>query len=130
VGAVPDDVVSARAEVDGFVADLGWHVSLGAPSRRMLADALVALRRLGWETGVQAFAPYAAAADSLARGEVDAIPSGTSRAETVEFVVVGTVVFEAVLAALRRMAQEHYSAQRLGTRRGKAVKPRRRARSQ
>ena len=127
-GAVPEDVATARAEVDRFVADLGWKVSPDAPSRRMLADALVALRRLGSDEGTEAFVPYAAAADSLARNEVAGIPTDKSRAEMVEFVVVGTVVYEAVLGALRRMAQEHHSARRFGLEEPRGSKPRSRAR--
>jgi len=41
-------------------------------------------------------------------------PPARSRAEMVEYLVAGTVIFEAVLAALRRMAQEHHSAERFG----------------
>ena len=110
-GAVPDDVVGARTEVDEFVQDLGWQVDAGHPARRALADALVALRRLGRDYPVDVFQPYAEVADDLAGRELQAIPSG-SRAEAVEGAVVGTVVFEAALVALRRLAQAHHSALR------------------
>jgi hypothetical protein len=106
---------AARVDVDRFVEGLGWHVSPDAPSRQMLADALLALRRLGWIVAPEAFDRYAEAAGRLAEEEVERTPVGASRAETVEYVVVGTVVFEVVLAALRRMAQEHYSAERFGS---------------
>lgn len=112
--AVPEEVAAARTEVDKFVERLGWHVSPDAPSRQMLADALVALRRLGWDVSPEVFDRYAAAADSLASREVQRTPTGGSRAEMVEYLVAGTLVFEAVLAALRRMAQEHHSAERFG----------------
>lgn len=39
-----------------------------------------------------------------------------SRIAAIESLVVGTVVFEAVLVALRRLAQEHHSARRLSPR--------------
>jgi MerR HTH family regulatory protein len=109
---VPEDVIAARAEVDRFVAGLGWDVSPDVPARRMLADALVALRRLGQPAGVEVFAPYARLADGLAARELDTIPLDAPRADTVERVVVGTVVFEAALAALRRLAQAHHSGRR------------------
>jgi DNA-binding transcriptional MerR regulator len=109
---VPEDVARARVEVDRFLADLGWTVSPRAPGRRALADALAALWRLGRDTGPEAFAPHAEAADRLAAKELDRIPTGATRAETVERAVVGTVVFEAALVALRRLAQEHHSARR------------------
>ena len=109
-GPVPEEVVRARAEVDRFLEDLGWQVSPEAPARRSLADALVALWRLGRDVGTEVFRPYAKAADELAAFELASVPTGAPRAETVERVVVGTVVFEAALAALRRLAQAHHAA--------------------
>ena len=109
-GPVPDDVVLAREEVDGFLAELGWEVGPGAPARRTLADALVALRRLGRDCGPEVFAPYAEAAGRIAEQELAGISGVGGRAEAVEWMVVGTVVFEAALGALRRLAQEHYSS--------------------
>lgn len=111
---VPDDVAQARAEVDAFIADLGWQVAPDTPARRALADALVALRRLGRDVGPDVFAPYAALADDLAAREVTHVATGASRAETVERAIVGTVVFESALIALRRLAQAHHSSARLG----------------
>jgi DNA-binding transcriptional MerR regulator len=114
--AVPDDaeLAAARSEVDAWLADLGWQVTARAPARRTLAEALVALRRLGREVAPPDFAAYAAAADQLAAWELDQTVGGPpdSRAELVERVVVGTVVYEAVLLALRRLAQEHQFALR------------------
>jgi len=108
-----EDVVQARREVDTFLAALGWQVHPDAPARRALADALVALRRLGRDVDAEAFAPYAVLADSLAAREIAFVSTHEgSRAELVESVVVGTVVFEAALVALRRLAQEHHSALR------------------
>ncbi|MBA3551664.1 MAG: MerR family transcriptional regulator [Actinobacteria bacterium] len=111
-GRLPSDVTEARLEVDGFLADLGWLVSPQAPSRRTLANALVALRRLGREGGVDVFRPYADLADGLAGRELQTVPTMASRADAIESVVVGTVVFEAALIALRRLAQEHHSARK------------------
>lgn len=115
-----EDVVVARREVDAFLARRGWRISAIAPARRALADALVALRRLGRDADVEVFTPYADLADRLAAGEISHV-SGLgadggegSRAELVESIVVGTVVFEAALIALRRLAQEHHAALRWG----------------
>ena len=108
-------VGQARAEVDGFVERLGWEVSPDAPGRDELALALATLRRLGWPNAdTQLFERYARAADRLASREVErTTPAGATRAEMLERVVVGTVVFDGVLSALRRLAQEHRSAVRL-----------------
>ncbi len=111
-GPVADDLVRARKEVDEFVAGLGWQVGADAPARRKLADALVALRRLGREADPTVFTPYAELADELAERELSTMPVGAPRADLVEHAVVGTVVFEAALAALRMLAQEHHSSRR------------------
>ena len=113
-GPVPDDVARARKEVDEFVATLGWQVCDDAPARRKLADALVALRRLGREVGPDVFTPYAELADELAGRELARMPVHAPRADLVEHAVVGTVVFEAALVALRMLAQEHHSSRRFG----------------
>jgi DNA-binding transcriptional MerR regulator len=118
-GSLPDEVARARADVDRFLARLRWRVSREAPARRTLADALVALRKLGSKDGVEVFRPYAEAADRIASWELSRAPSGASPAENVEWLVVGTVVFETALAALRRLAQEHHSALRFGGRAGR-----------
>ena len=108
------EVGDARAEVDRFLQGLGWEVSPDSPGRHELAVALDTLRRLGWPNAdARLFTRYARAADRLASAEVQkATPAGATRAETMERAVIGTVVFEAVLSALRRLAQERYSAAR------------------
>lgn len=116
---VSEEVARAREDVDRFLANLHWRVSLEAPARRTLADALVALRKLGRTAGPEIFKPYAAAADRIAARELSGAPAGASVAENVEWLVVGTVVFEAALAALRRLAQEHHSALRFAGRAGR-----------
>lgn len=102
----------AGAEIDRFIDDLGWRVKADAPGRRELAGALASLRELGWTVGADVFSPYARLADELAAWELAHTPASGSRSRTVEAVVVGTVVFEAALVALRRLAEEHHSAAR------------------
>jgi DNA-binding transcriptional MerR regulator len=106
------DEAGARAEVDAFIDQLGWRVSADAPARHALATALLTLRRMGWDVGPEVFERHAEAADRLAAAEVASLDEGASRAESVQASVVGTVVFEAALVALRRLAQEHHSALR------------------
>jgi DNA-binding transcriptional MerR regulator len=102
----------AREEVDRFLDRLGWQVSKEAPGRHALATALLTLRRMGRDVGPEVFDRYAEATDRLAAAEVASLDEGASRAESVQASVVGTVVFEAALVALRRLAQEHHSALR------------------
>ena len=104
---------AAVAEVDAVLDRLGWRVADDSPARRDLAGSVAALHRLGWSVGADVLEPYARAADSVAEREVEYVGEATSRVESVERLVVGTVVFEAVLAALRRLAEERHSWRRL-----------------
>jgi DNA-binding transcriptional MerR regulator len=114
-----DDVVArARTEVDRYLRRRRGRVAAEAPARDVLAGALATLRRMGRPADVRVFDPYADAAERIARMEVSTIGGTTDRAWAVEQAVVGTVVFEAALVALRRLAQEHESAARFGRRRG------------
>lgn len=110
---------AARAEVEGLISDLGWTVNENAPARTLLAGALVALRRFDaapLDAGLRAYAEALAplAAEEVASIEVAAANAGASedRAALSEAAVVGIVLFERVLIALRRMAQEDASARR------------------
>jgi DNA-binding transcriptional MerR regulator len=108
-----DGIESARTEVDDFVKMLGWHVEGSARGRVTLAHVLAALQRLGCACGVDFFVPYAQAAERLAIQELDLLPPdvvGADRAAA----AVRSVLLEVALAALRRMAQEHYLALRVG----------------
>jgi DNA-binding transcriptional MerR regulator len=106
------ELAEARADVDAFLDDLGWTIKPDAPDRDELASALVTLRCLGWKVDASVFMRYARAADKLAAWELRRNPGALDRDRAVENAVVGTVVFEAVLTALRRLAEEHHSAAR------------------
>lgn len=116
-GAVPDDpddaLVAAKADVDAFVAGLGWQIGPLTPAPWALATALATLRSFGRDVGPEVFEPYANAAERIAAREVGTTTGKPTRTEAVEQVVVGTVVFGAALDALRHLAQEHESARRL-----------------
>lgn len=108
---VDDGPSAEREEVDAWLdEELRWHVGPDAPGRDQLALALASLRRLGREVGPEAFARYARVAAELATEEVASVTDAGSAAAAVEAAVVGTVVYESVLVALRRLAQEHVSA--------------------
>jgi hypothetical protein len=80
----------------------------------LLADSLVALRRLGREVNADVFAPYARAADQLAAVELAGMASDSSPERLLECAVIGTVVCESALLALRRLAQGNHFADRFG----------------
>lgn len=110
---LPPDVEAAQADVDRLLRARRWRVSPGAPARRALARALATLRRMGRDPDAAVLDRYADAADRLAAEELTSVITTGSRIDAIENLVVGTVVFESVLLALRRLAQEHHSARRL-----------------
>ncbi|MFT4165693.1 MAG: MerR family transcriptional regulator [Microlunatus sp.] len=106
---------SAAAEVDALIARHGWRVKDNSPARADLAEVLTTLRRLGHDRLTAQIEPYARAAEQLAAVDVDAVlayPDADSRAEAV---VIGTVLGDAMLAALRRLAQENEATARLSS---------------
>jgi hypothetical protein len=109
-----DEVESARREIAEFLTGLGWPDTAGeaAPPISLLAEALVALRRLGRDVGPEVFTLYADTADALAASELATIDPSTSGERMIEDVVIGTVVFESALIALRRLAHAKHSAAR------------------
>lgn len=109
------ELPATRAETDAWLEGLGWALGPASPARDELAAALLALRRLGWEAGPDVFGRYAAHADEIARGEIDHVAAAPDPERAVEATVVGTVVFERALVALRRLAQEHHSRRRFGS---------------
>ena len=103
------DLAASRL-IERVLGVLGWQVGVGAPARRALAEAIASLRDLGWDVGLADLVRYGRAVDRLAAREVASVPRTASRGQIVEHMVIGTVLFEAVLASMRRLAQEHYSA--------------------
>lgn len=97
-------------QVDRLLDELGWQVSSAAPDRTVLANVLEALHDLGWLVTADDLLPYARAVEPVAAAEIGRMPAERSRDEVVEFAVIGTVAFDVVLSALRRLALEHHSA--------------------
>ena len=76
-----------------------------------LAVALAALDDAGFEVEPARMDTYADAMMQVARAEIDGLPTQTPGA-AVRYVVLGTVLVEPVLLALRRLAQREASAAR------------------
>ena len=113
--AVRDEALPmARAETDAWLETLRWNLAGDNPARDDLAAALLALRHLGWRVGPEVFDRYARHADALADAELAYVAEQEEPAAAVEATVIGTVVFERAVAALRRLAQEHHSRTRFG----------------
>ena len=101
-GEVGDtDTAAAHELVEG----LGWTVHDGSPALAALTRALASLEDVGVAMPPEHLAEYARAAEQVAAADVAAVPTG-STTDAVTTVVLGTVLREPVLLALRRLAQE------------------------
>ncbi|MER6252109.1 MerR family transcriptional regulator [Streptomyces sp. NPDC001584] len=118
-GAGEDEAtVAARAEVDQLLRALGWSTAreLGelSPVHRSLVAAVATLTRLGYPWDAELMAPYAQLMHQVAVRDLDFVETFPSEAEKAETAVAATILFQPVLKALHRLAQEEESARRYG----------------
>ncbi|MGW7097003.1 MerR family transcriptional regulator [Streptomyces sp. NPDC054874] len=106
------DLEEARDEVAELVLRRGWHVDERGPAAESLAGVLAALRRAGHGGYIGLLDVYADAAEPVARADLDYVQRRVAREDLVESVVVGTVLGEAMLGALRRLAHIDVSFRR------------------
>ncbi len=103
----PPDLTEAREHLRRW----GWRVHEDSPALAHLARALLALQSAGVDASTELLDRYAHAAGALGTQDVAEVPT-TSTAGAVRFVVIGTLLLEPVLLALRRLAQEDASQTR------------------
>lgn len=102
-----------RAEVLAYLDELGWIVAPEAPAVDLLASILARVRDF-WGQGadVHVFDRYARAIDGLAAGDLDVIGDLGDLESTIRRMVVGTVLWDNAIIALRRLAAENQSRRR------------------
>ncbi|WP_327170894.1 MerR family transcriptional regulator [Streptomyces sp. NBC_01336] len=108
------ELEDAREDVAELLKRKSWLCEAGSPGGESLAEVLVALRRAGHGSFVELLDDYAAAAEEVARADLDYVGRRVAREDLVEGVVVGTVLGEAMFAALRRLAHVDASARAFG----------------
>lgn len=89
---------------------LGWHVDPRSATVRRFCEAVAGARELGLPLDDSRLAVYARAALDVAHHDVATVPRDGGAMvgpAAVEHVVLGTVLYEPVLLALRRLAQQH-----------------------
>ncbi|MBQ1084156.1 MULTISPECIES: MerR family transcriptional regulator [unclassified Nocardiopsis] len=104
----------ALAEVDSLADRHGWYVHPDSPLREEVARVISALRDSGIDLGQEWVDGYARAADDVARRDHEVLGELDGLDEVLRTVVVGTVLGERLLAALRRMAQASEAHHRYG----------------
>ncbi|GAA2258143.1 MerR family transcriptional regulator [Kitasatospora cystarginea] len=114
------DEDGARQEADRLVAVLaerrGWRVKPGGAARQALIQVVAAYQRLGQEDLLGILDEYAVAAERLAAAEIAVIAGRSELDGQVEGVVIGLVLGDALMAAMRRLAQEDVSRRAVGER--------------
>ncbi|MFD4901184.1 MerR family transcriptional regulator [Streptomyces sp. ADI93-02] len=121
-GPEPDEdapeTATARAEVARLLSELGWTTALElgelSPVHRSLVASLATLIRLGHPCDVTYLAQQARLMREVAVQDLDALERFPTEAERVEAAVASAVLYEPLLASLRRLAQAEESAQRYG----------------
>ena len=122
--ALDEDGQAAMREVDELITDLAWKITPDAPAKTLLASTLAALRRASAPRG-PSLQSYATAMAKLAAKEVASVApadepgdghpaDAESRVKAAEAAIAGMVLYERVLVALRRLAQEDASARFYG----------------
>lgn len=87
-----------------------WELAPDSPHRRVLAAALDQLDHLAFPAPDALLDQYAEALSRFAPSEVAPITTATDRAAAIEHLVIGTLLYEPLLATMRRMAHESESA--------------------
>lgn len=114
--ARPEGLPDARRAVAGLIARRGWQVGADHPAAEAMAVALAAFRDVGQGAFEEVFDDYAEACERIAGADLAYVGRHAEVDELVESVVVGTVLGDAVLTAMRRLAHADRSARHFGWR--------------
>jgi DNA-binding transcriptional MerR regulator len=104
---------AARDEVLALVRRRGWAIEDESPNLDRAADAVAAMRALDQEDLLGCLPTYLDAAERVAAEEVAAVVARGEPVRMVEGVVTGTILGEALLNAVRRLAQQNAAARLL-----------------
>lgn len=102
------------SEAEALAARLGW--TPGTCDPRVLASvarALQVVQRAGFEVPAEVMTAYLDGIRAMAGAEIAAVPTESVDA-AVRYVVLGTVLIEPLLLALRRVAEQVASYERFG----------------
>lgn len=104
----------ARAGLDRLLGETGWRVSEYAPARALVAEAMAGLDELGVTLTERTWRMYLRTADTLATDDLSYLSDDMTREDLVTHTVALTVLTDRLLVGLRRLAQEHASAEKFG----------------
>ena len=103
---VEEPSVESFYRVSALLGRHNWELASNSPHRHVLAAALDRLDRLAFPAPDALLDRYAEALSRFASSEVEPITTETDRATAIEHLVIGTLLYEPLLATMRRMAHE------------------------
>lgn len=103
----------ARRYVESVFAARGWTVPEDHPGFTALVEALARMSLLNQRGFFECVGRYAELAEAIAEVDIDLISGHTDVADVVEKAVLGTVLGDVVITALRRIAQEQVFNRRM-----------------
>jgi DNA-binding transcriptional MerR regulator len=112
--ARPGVATDGQPRVEELMQRCAWQIEKkDHPTYAALEDALRALDEAGFELPGGALDVYVEHMRQIAEYEIENVPTDSPTA-AVRYVVLGTVLIEPVILALRRLAQAEASARRFG----------------
>jgi DNA-binding transcriptional MerR regulator len=112
--ARPGVVTDGDRRVEELMQRCAWQIDeKDHPTYAVLEEALRALDEAGFELPEGALDVYVKHMQQIAEYEIENVPTDSPTA-AVRYVVLGTVLIEPVILALRRLAQAEASARRFG----------------
>ena len=109
-GSAPPTPESLRAIAE-LASDQGWRSAGGNPGTDVAARVLDGLAAIDFHPSAEYLDAYATAASLIARADLGALGSRDRPDLVAELMVVGTVLGDALLAGLRRLAQESVTSE-------------------
>ncbi|MBF6190884.1 MerR family transcriptional regulator [Nocardia implantans] len=101
---------AAADDVAALLDRRGWRIEDDSPALGTLVDVCAALRLLGHDEVVAALDDYASASEAIAVTDIALVRDEPGLERMTETAIVGTILGDTLLAALRRLAQEHLSS--------------------
>jgi DNA-binding transcriptional MerR regulator len=112
--ARPSDGTEGQPRAEELMRRRRWQIDKrDHPNNAALEDALRALDEAGFELPEGALDVYVEHMRQIAEYEIENVPTDSPTA-AVRYVVLGTVLIEPLILALRRLAQAEASARRFG----------------
>ncbi|WTO51924.1 MerR family transcriptional regulator [Streptomyces sp. NBC_00211] len=102
----------ARAMAEELIERRGWQVQPGHPAVEALTAAMASVLKVGHGDYLEHLDEFATAGELIAAADLAYVARREQPEDLVERVVVGTVLGDAMLVALRRLAQVDASARR------------------